>query len=34
MLSAVATVVREGRPHPGIELVLTPMEEVGLRGAK
>ena len=34
MLAAVAAVVREGRPHPGIELVLTPMEEVGLRGAK
>ena len=34
MLSAVATVVREGRPHAGIELLLTPMEEVGLRGAK
>jgi tripeptide aminopeptidase len=34
MLAAVGAVVREGRPHPGIELVLTPMEEVGLRGAK
>jgi tripeptide aminopeptidase len=34
MLTAVAEVVREGRPHAGIELVLTPMEEVGLRGAK
>jgi len=34
MLAAVATIVSEGRPHAGIELVLTPMEEVGLRGAK
>jgi tripeptide aminopeptidase len=34
MLEAVAALVREGRPHAGVELVLTPMEEVGLRGAK
>jgi tripeptide aminopeptidase len=34
MLAAVARLVREGRPHAGVELVLTPMEEVGLRGAK
>ena len=34
MLAAVADLVREGRPHAGVELVLTPMEEVGLRGAK
>jgi tripeptide aminopeptidase len=34
MLAAIAAIVREGRPHAGIELVLTPMEEVGLRGAK
>jgi tripeptide aminopeptidase len=34
MLAGVAAIVREGRPHAGIELVLTPMEEVGLRGAK
>ena len=34
MLAAVAAVVRERRPHAGIELVFTPMEEVGLRGAK
>jgi tripeptide aminopeptidase len=34
MLTAVADVVREGRPHAGLELVLTPMEEVGLQGAK
>jgi tripeptide aminopeptidase len=34
MLAAVGAIVRERRPHAGIELVLTPMEEVGLRGAK
>jgi tripeptide aminopeptidase len=34
MLAAVAELVRGGRPHAGVELVLTPMEEVGLRGAK
>jgi len=34
MLAAVASVVREQRAHAGIELVFTPMEEVGLRGAK
>jgi tripeptide aminopeptidase len=34
MLAAVSTVVAEGRPHAGLELVLTPMEEVGLQGAK
>jgi tripeptide aminopeptidase len=34
MLAAVAALVRGGRPHAGVELVLTPMEEVGLRGAK
>jgi tripeptide aminopeptidase len=34
MLAAVGQIVREGRPHAGVELVLTPMEEVGLRGAK
>jgi tripeptide aminopeptidase len=33
MLVAVERIVAERRPHPGIELVLTPMEEVGLRGA-
>ncbi|HET7043772.1 MAG TPA: M20/M25/M40 family metallo-hydrolase [Gaiellaceae bacterium] len=33
MLGAVERVLAEGRPHAGIELVLTPMEEVGLRGA-
>jgi tripeptide aminopeptidase len=34
MLEAVAELVRGGRAHAGVELVLTPMEEVGLRGAK
>jgi tripeptide aminopeptidase len=33
MLTALARIVAEGRPHAGVELVLTPMEEVGLRGA-
>jgi tripeptide aminopeptidase len=34
MLVAVSDLVRTGRPHAGVELVLTPMEEVGLCGAK
>ncbi len=34
MLAAARDLVREGSPHAGVELVLTPMEEVGLRGAK
>ena len=33
MLEAVRRVVREDRPHAGIELVFTPQEEVSLRGA-
>jgi len=33
MLEAVRRIVREGRPHAGIELVFTPQEEVSLRGA-
>jgi tripeptide aminopeptidase len=33
MIEAVRRVVREGRPHAGIELLLTPKEEVGLIGA-
>lgn len=33
MLHAMDRVVREGIPHAGIELVFTPCEEVGLRGA-
>lgn len=34
MLEAVAILVRERRPHAGVELLFTPMEEVGLIGAK
>ena len=33
MLEATRRVVRERRPHAGIELVITPKEEVGLQGA-
>jgi tripeptide aminopeptidase len=33
MLEAVRRILREGRPHAGIELVFTPQEEVSLRGA-
>jgi tripeptide aminopeptidase len=33
MLCAVRDLLAEGRPHAGVELVLTPMEEVGLKGA-
>ena len=33
MLQAVHRVVTEGIPHAGIELVLTPCEEISLRGA-
>jgi tripeptide aminopeptidase len=33
MLHAVDRVVHEGIPHAGIELVFTPCEEVGLKGA-
>jgi tripeptide aminopeptidase len=34
MLEGVRRVLKEGRPHGGIELVFTPKEEVGLEGAK
>src|SRR5215203_4776238 len=34
MLDAAATLVRERRPHAGVELLFTPKEEVGLLGAK
>jgi tripeptide aminopeptidase len=34
MLDAVRRIVMERIPHAGVELVLTPQEEVGLRGAK
>jgi tripeptide aminopeptidase len=33
MLEATARLVEEGRPHPGVELLFTPKEEVGLLGA-
>ena len=33
MLEAMRRVVEEGRPHAGVELVFTPCEEIGLRGA-
>ena len=33
MLEAAARLLEDGRPHAGIELLFTPMEEVGLRGA-
>ena len=33
MLEAVRRVLQERRPHAGIELVFTPKEEAGLRGA-
>jgi tripeptide aminopeptidase len=32
MLVAVQRVVEEGRPHAGIEILLTPCEEIGLKG--
>jgi tripeptide aminopeptidase len=34
MLAAVRDRVRAGTPHAGLELLFTPMEEIGLRGAK
>jgi tripeptide aminopeptidase len=34
MLEAARRVVEEQRPHAGVELLFTPMEEVGLRGAE
>ncbi len=33
VLEAMRRVVEEGRPHAGVELVFTPCEEIGLRGA-
>jgi tripeptide aminopeptidase len=33
LLVAMARVRDEGRPHAGVELVFTPCEEIGLRGA-
>jgi tripeptide aminopeptidase len=34
MLVALSRLVDEGREHAGVELVFTPMEEVGCKGAK
>ncbi len=34
MLEAARLILSENRPHAGIELLFTPQEEVGLRGAK
>jgi tripeptide aminopeptidase len=34
MLEATRRIVEENRPHAGVELLFTPMEEVGLRGAE
>jgi tripeptide aminopeptidase len=34
MLEAARRIVREGRPHAGVELLFTPQEEVSLRGAE
>jgi tripeptide aminopeptidase len=34
MVEAARRLVGEGRPHAGVELVFTPKEEVGLRGAE
>jgi tripeptide aminopeptidase len=33
MLEAAARLTESGQPHAGLELLFTPMEEVGLRGA-
>jgi tripeptide aminopeptidase len=33
MLEAARRLIADGRPHAGVELLFTPMEEVGLRGA-
>ncbi len=33
MLETAARLVEDGRPHPGVELLFTPKEEVGLLGA-
>jgi tripeptide aminopeptidase len=33
LLEAARRILREGRPHAGLELVFTPQEEVSLRGA-
>jgi tripeptide aminopeptidase len=33
LITAMRRVVAEGRPHAGIEILMTPCEEIGLRGA-
>jgi len=33
MLEGAARLLEDGKPHAGVELLFTPMEEVGLRGA-
>lgn len=33
VIEAVRRIVEEGRPHAGIEILLTPCEEIGLHGA-
>ena len=33
MVEAARLIVEEGRPHAGVELLFTPMEEIGLVGA-
>ena len=33
MIEAARRIVEEGRPHAGVELLFTPMEEIGLVGA-
>jgi tripeptide aminopeptidase len=34
VLEAARVVLQENRPHAGLELIFTPMEEIGLEGAK
>jgi tripeptide aminopeptidase len=33
LLTAMRRVIQEGRPHAGVEILLTPCEEIGLQGA-
>ena len=33
VIEAMRTIVAEGRPHAGVDVILTPCEEIGLRGA-
>ena len=34
VIEALRRIVAEGRPHAGIDVILTPCEEIGLQGAK